>query len=177
MDIGKNKKWLRKAAYTPVAVAVLAGAVCAGAGIGSAATADPGTTPDALQSSGIATAWSMENRTDQSIYGQWDAWNSKRETSRVATTADNPWQPGAIAKSFQEAASSWSGRICYNKQYWDFYPQQLSLADEGKFRLEVDSNKVPHVYYTTSYILPLSERMTGVRTDHNDTLKATGVRC
>ncbi|MFC9769597.1 hypothetical protein [Rhodococcus jostii] len=176
MDISKNKKWLRKAAYAPLAAAVLAGAVCAGTGIGSATTTDPATTPDTLQSGETSsTAWSVQNLTGQPIYGQWDAWNSDGAKSRVAATADDPWQLGATAKADQVVTpnfgwTKWSGRTCYNKQYWDFYPVTLNLANNTAFKLEADSRGTLHASYTTF------EGASGDM-DHKKALTPTGVGC
>ncbi|MDV6277837.1 hypothetical protein R3Q06_30555 [Rhodococcus erythropolis] len=177
MNIGttRSRTKVKKALHTTAGIIAVAAAIGTGTGIGSATTPDPVTTPDTLQSGGPATLWHVKNRTGQPIYGQWDAWNAKGETSRVAATADNPWQPDAVAKSFQEEDSKWSGRICYNKQYWDFYPHAIRFGDSpGTLSLEVDSNNAPHARYTDRHTHPLGGTYT---TDENVTLTATGIRC
>ncbi|MFC9769722.1 hypothetical protein [Rhodococcus jostii] len=78
MDICKNKSWLRKAAYAPLAAGVLAGVVCSGAGIGSAAT-DASESPQACGPSAGTDAeacpqddtmlWRVHNNTDEVLTG------------------------------------------------------------------------------------------------------------
>ncbi|MFC9769602.1 hypothetical protein [Rhodococcus jostii] len=149
---------LLKLAYAPLVAAVAAGAICTGAGTGTAAsTTTPGTT-DAPQS-GDAYNWALFNRTGQPIYGYWNAeMPATGDHSRVETDKDRPWQPDVTsAKATQYQYSSnlttWTGHICYKKQWWDYTFRDYGFGDKifgyGNpiFRLEADSAGTPWVYF------------------------------
>ncbi|MDV6278728.1 hypothetical protein R3Q06_35760 [Rhodococcus erythropolis] len=155
MEINKNTKWLRKAAYAPLTVAILAGALSSGMGIGSAAT-DATTTPTGTPQIGTAYNWSVNNHTGQPIYGTWNATMHSGNSSHVEATADHPWKPGDAPHATQyqdmERDTTWTGHICYNKRWWDY-----TLSDWGfgegpfsttipDFSLEVDSQGTLFVY-------------------------------
>ncbi|MDV6278721.1 hypothetical protein R3Q06_35725 [Rhodococcus erythropolis] len=153
MDINKNTKWLRKAAYAPLAVAVLAGALSSGAGI---STADATTTPtgtDTLQS-GDTYNWALLNRTGQPIYGTWD-WSMEwsEDGARVVVPADNPLRPddavmGAQTKN-PARRTTWTGRICYDEHWWNYkYTGYTGNEPSLVFRLEADSTHVLYAYHT-----------------------------
>ncbi|MFC9769160.1 hypothetical protein [Rhodococcus jostii] len=93
---------LLKLAYTPLVMAVAAGAICTGAGISTAAPTVATTTPaatDTLQS-GSAYYWYLVNRTGQPIYGTWSAeMPASGDRSQVEASADHPWPPDGFAKA------------------------------------------------------------------------------
>ncbi|MDV6278804.1 hypothetical protein R3Q06_36170 [Rhodococcus erythropolis] len=162
MNISKNKNWLRKAAYTPLAVAIVAGAVYGGAGIGSAATdtdADVGTgttLPDPAP-----FRWSVVNGTGQPIYGKMELHEGLRNRSyEYASTSierpkDRPWEIDDHESTGRPPTPSgtigwYTGRICYNKQWRDFGSgsQSWFTPDEmhsSVAHLEVDSKGTLHL--------------------------------
>ncbi|MFC9769138.1 hypothetical protein [Rhodococcus jostii] len=143
---------MRKLAYAPLAVAVAAGAICTGAGTGTAAsTTTPGTT-EAPQS-GDAYNWYLINYTGQPIYGYWSAEMASGDTSRVETDKDHPWKPGLasdMAAQFynQFRFTTFRGHICYSKRWWDYTLSDWGWGEIGTsvFRLEADSAGTLHVY-------------------------------
>ncbi|MFC9769405.1 hypothetical protein [Rhodococcus jostii] len=144
---------LLKLAYAPLVMAVAAGAICIGAGTGTAAsTTTPGTT-DAPQS-GSAYEWTLINHTGQPIYGTWSAEMSTGDHSRVEADKDHAWQPGDVvgAVQYQDTwrSTTWRGRICYNGNWWD-YESSKSGAAGFEFSLEADSAGNLFVYPHNGY--------------------------
>ncbi|MDV6277215.1 hypothetical protein R3Q06_27345 [Rhodococcus erythropolis] len=166
----------KKTLHSTVGIIAVAAAICTGTGISSATTTDPATTA-ALPSSAETIEWSVQNLTGQSIYGQWDAWNSNGKKSHVAATANDPWYRDETASTKHDVGDSstyWSGRTCYNEQFWDFYPTEINepIVD-GRFKLEADSKGALHVRYKTrrNYFF------TQETIFYNETLAATGLSC
>ncbi|MFC9769427.1 hypothetical protein [Rhodococcus jostii] len=145
---------LRKLAYAPLVAAVAAGAVCVGAGTGTAATTD-------APQSGSAYNWYLLNHTGQPIYGTWSAEMASGDKSRVETDKDHPWKPNDAAKATQYQDSrrytTWKGRICYNKHWWDFAYSNSGFGDSvfssgiPVFTLEADSAGALFVYPNTKH--------------------------
>ncbi|MFC9769627.1 hypothetical protein [Rhodococcus jostii] len=135
MDISKNKKWLRKAAYAPLAAAVLAGAVCSGAGIGSAAT----DTDAGVGTGTSASKFWMVNGTGQPIYG-----TLLLDSAMVERTKYNPWGVGESESGEKSIVPfrSWHGRICYNQVWWKL---PFTAEDASVAHLEVDSQGTLHL--------------------------------
>ncbi|MFC9768673.1 hypothetical protein [Rhodococcus jostii] len=147
MDISKNKKWLRKAAYAPLAVAVLAGAVCAGTGIGTAA---PTTAPEAVTASTStkdtppASAdpamnwWTLFNNTGQPIYGTWSE-QSGSDVSELNLVPNMPLRSSGLESRPRNDSplwnSYWMGHICYRGAWWNFPREARSLGRDAFFRL------------------------------------------
>ncbi|MDV6278825.1 hypothetical protein R3Q06_36275, partial [Rhodococcus erythropolis] len=149
---------LRKLAYAPLVVAVAAGAICTGAGTGTAAQRAGA---DAPQSENAYT-WALYNSTGEPIYGNWNAEMSTGYHSRVETSADHPWQPGddaAEATQHQDTwrNTTWTGHICYNKHWWDFSYSAKRFGDGyfglgiPDFRLEADSAGALFVHPNTGH--------------------------
>ncbi|MFC9766739.1 hypothetical protein [Rhodococcus jostii] len=114
MDIRKNKKWLRKAAYAPLAVAVLAGAVCSGAGIGSATT-------DANAGTGD-TKWRVHNNTDQVLTeGKFGKSDGGRPVGIIDVAGLKPGQSREglyWSGDFMEKNFTMADGVCFNHQIW-----------------------------------------------------------
>ncbi|MFC9768080.1 hypothetical protein [Rhodococcus jostii] len=114
MDIRKNNKWLRRAAYAPLAAAVLAGAVCSGAGIGSAATGANAGTGD--------TKWRVHNNTDQVLTeGKFGKADGNRPFGIIDVAGLKPgdfkeglyWSGGPLDENLTIADG-----VCFNHQMW-----------------------------------------------------------
>ncbi|MFC9769393.1 hypothetical protein [Rhodococcus jostii] len=148
---------LRKLAYAPLVAAVAAGAICTGAGIGTAAPTAADTTAPATTDtpqSGDAFNWTLQNHTGQTIYGDWGAWMEwSGNSSHVEAPADNPWHPDEAATAVMYRnmwhETRWSGHICYNKHWWDYagWPAPRD-QDAHNFSLEADSTGALFVYFT-----------------------------
>ncbi|MDV6274113.1 hypothetical protein R3Q06_11435 [Rhodococcus erythropolis] len=137
MEISNNKKWLRNAAYAPMVVSVLAGAVCAGTGLGSAAT-DAITPPT---SGGDRHWWSLYNNTGQPISGEWTE-QIGAATSGLTLVKEIPEPQGGHESRprISDAAHPlsnpyWWGHICYDHKKWNLDRQVRNVSDEGKFTL------------------------------------------
>ncbi|MFC9766738.1 hypothetical protein [Rhodococcus jostii] len=140
MDIRKNKKWLRKAAYAPLAVAVLAGAVYGGAGLGSAAT-DTSESPQACgPSAGTDTEacpqdgtvlWRVHNNTDEVLTGggftRRDGYEGPGGTIDVAGLP-----PGESREGLYRSDDGWvvnftsSEGVCYKHQTWRLHSEETN---------------------------------------------------
>ncbi|MDV6277849.1 hypothetical protein R3Q06_30630 [Rhodococcus erythropolis] len=117
--------------YGPLVTAVAAGAVFAGAGIGSAATdavTEPSSTLDSSHESGNPELWHLTNGTDQPVYGTW----SVQIGSQVSEITRRDWdalKPGdsAYANNIDWAVGRvyWMGHICYDHKQWNFPRQSL----------------------------------------------------
>ncbi|MFC9768322.1 hypothetical protein [Rhodococcus jostii] len=138
---------MRKLLYTPLAVGILAGAVCAGTGLGTAA---PATAPDAVAAStstpDAATAsttrvidrnwWSLSNDTGKPIYGEF---NYQVGTQRSNLILDKDLQlqqggregrPWLHSSGFQ--SEYWTGHICYDHKWWNIPPTEF-YTNDGSF--------------------------------------------
>ncbi|MFC9769460.1 hypothetical protein [Rhodococcus jostii] len=155
---------IRKLAYAPLVVAIAAGAICTGAGFGSAAPAATATTPAPTDTpqSGATYDWYLLNHTGQSIYGNWNAEMElgSEYNSHVEAPADHPWQPNDAATAAQHSDwmhyTTWTGRICYKKRWWAYAISDFGFGDDafyGKpvFRLEADSADDLFVYYSSPF--------------------------
>ncbi|MFC9768498.1 hypothetical protein [Rhodococcus jostii] len=130
----RRKASLRKLLYTPLAVSILAGAVCAGTGIGAAApitqTCVPTTTADKW--------WSLYNCTDQQIYGEWHH-QVGFKSSDLVLVRDFPLKPKSHESRERFSSSGfevkyWIGRICYDDEWWNF-PITAPGQFDGNFSL------------------------------------------
>ncbi|MDV6278115.1 hypothetical protein R3Q06_32085 [Rhodococcus erythropolis] len=143
----------KKAFHTTIGIIAVAVAAAIGTGTGiSSATTDAAGTTDALPSSDTSGtfSWSVEIAPASRSTASGTRGTPNRKISRIASTADNPWQPDATATTYQESAhvwTNWSGRTCYNQQYWDFYPRSVNLVKDAGFRLEADSTGTLFAYY------------------------------
>ncbi|MFC9769695.1 hypothetical protein [Rhodococcus jostii] len=159
MDISKNKSWLRRAAYAPIAAAVLAGAVCSGAGIGSAATdTETGVGAGTNIPDPAPLRWSVVNGTGQPIYGKMELHEQlfvppfpppPYSTTSIERPKDHPWgvddhesterpprpNPGTIAW--------YEGHICYNEKWWNLESDMNMKSSVA--HLEVDSRGTLHL--------------------------------
>ncbi|MFC9768081.1 hypothetical protein [Rhodococcus jostii] len=137
MDIRKNKNWLRTAAYAPLAVAVLAGAICSGAGIGSADTdaigspracgPSEGTDTEACEPPPFTTLWRVHNNTDEVLTG--GGFTKKDGAHRGGTIDVTGLPPGESREGrydsvFLEENVTWSEGICYKHQTWRLHMQK-----------------------------------------------------
>ncbi|MFC9768105.1 hypothetical protein [Rhodococcus jostii] len=141
----RRRASLRKLLYTPLAVGVLAGAVCTGTGL-STATALPApdaviNTPDALPAStGDAHWWSLYNDTGQPIYGEWSE-QVGSPVSGLEVVKDWQMPQGGhesrprINESFTLAFPYWWGHICYDHKQWNLGREERNVSDEGRFTL------------------------------------------
>ncbi|MDV6276357.1 hypothetical protein R3Q06_22930 [Rhodococcus erythropolis] len=129
----RRRASLRKLLYVPLAVGVLAGAISAGTGIGTAAPG-PQTCVPTTQAE---KWWSLYNCTDQPIYGQWHHQVGSK-TSDLNLVKDGQEQP--LGREMRERFSSpgyetyWIGHICYDHKWWNLpmtNPQQF----DGNFSL------------------------------------------
>ncbi|MDV6276856.1 hypothetical protein R3Q06_25505 [Rhodococcus erythropolis] len=133
---------LRKLLYVPLAVSVLAGAVCAGTGIGTAA---PIPAPDAVTASAGPSQdwWSLSNDTGQPIYGMFN-YQVGPQKSDLVIAKDRPMQQGGREgrqwwhSAFGWSNEYWSGHICYDHKQWNIPLTQFSVIDAG-FTLRHDS--------------------------------------
>ncbi|MFC9769756.1 hypothetical protein [Rhodococcus jostii] len=140
---------LRKLAYAPLAVA--AGTICTGMGIGAPAATD---TPQ----SGNAYIWHLVNHTSQPIYGYWGAEMASGDTSRVETDANHPWQPGHSDEATQYLNrwrfTTWKGHICHNRHWWDFTFSDVGFGQSNNaFWLEADSTGAMFAYFDVADVL------------------------
>ncbi|MFC9768321.1 hypothetical protein [Rhodococcus jostii] len=115
---------MRRWAYAPLVATVAVGAVCTGAGSGSAAT-DAAT--DAVAES-AATApppdpgfWRLTNDTDQPIYGTW-ADQKGGDSVAIDRSSWRPLQPGSsddarIANEGGWGRTYWWAHVCYNHMW------------------------------------------------------------
>ncbi|MFC9769116.1 hypothetical protein [Rhodococcus jostii] len=148
---------LRKLAYAPLVAAVAAGAICTGAGASTAAPdMTPGPTTDTPQS-GSTFHWTLENRTGQPVYGEWNAHYDQyaAHSSHVESSPEHRWQIGAVVgadnyQDFWHEAPDWDGHICYNNHWWDLPRIE---ARTYSFRLEVDSKGTLFANYVDTWDL------------------------
>ncbi|MDV6278003.1 hypothetical protein R3Q06_31455 [Rhodococcus erythropolis] len=108
-----HRKAMRTMLGAPLAVGLAAAAVASlGAGIGTAATADP--------SSSSRLQWTVTNHTDQDLA---DGNVSKHESGQPSNINIRGVQPGETRTGYYEgnslAANETSARICYNRQLWE----------------------------------------------------------
>ncbi|MDV6277717.1 hypothetical protein R3Q06_29930 [Rhodococcus erythropolis] len=138
MNITKNKNLLRKAAYAPLAAAVLAGAVCAGTGIGSAATdtgADAGVSvPD--------RTWRVVNDTGKELTGgKFGKMDENHPIGTIYVTGLKPnearygsYESGGILDSNGTMADG----VCYNNRMWHMKPEVTSGSKWASVHVRVD---------------------------------------
>ncbi|MFC9768933.1 hypothetical protein [Rhodococcus jostii] len=138
----------RKLLYTPLAVSILASAVCAGTGIGTAATPLPApdtvtassSTPDTPSESALPgwEVWSLYNRTGQPIYGTWSQQTEDRR-SEVKIIKDAPLPDGGYESQPQKEGdlwnTSWEGHICYNREWWTLPSGSRNVDNNAVFAL------------------------------------------
>ncbi|MFC9768082.1 hypothetical protein [Rhodococcus jostii] len=145
----RRRASIRKLLYTPLAVGILAGAVCAGTGIGAAApavdaVAESTTTP--APSAPPANEWVLANETASPIYGLWSE-NRGDATSKVETDSDHPLEPGGTASrtNLDETAGHltyWWAHVCYNHRW-----RNLNAGRSGPYltdRMELKADG-PHL--------------------------------
>ncbi|MFC9769134.1 hypothetical protein [Rhodococcus jostii] len=141
----------------PLVAAVAAGGICAGAGIGAAATDDTNATAVPTHTTTDFPSnfyWQVTNHTPQSIYGYWRLnGGSDERSSHVESTTDDRWQPGDHAGMQSGAGSprNWEAEICYDNHWWK-YRSPLSVHTDS-FSLEVDSNNTLHAVYNDPDII------------------------
>ncbi|MFC9769092.1 hypothetical protein [Rhodococcus jostii] len=129
--------------YAPLAVSVLAGAVCAGTGIGTA-------TPDAVTAS-ASTAdtppasanpaknwWSLYNYTDKQVYGEFSV-QSGKTVSEVKIDKDRQLASGGHESrptiDSMLWKSYWMGHICYNHTWYNFPRTEIEMGEDATFVL------------------------------------------
>ncbi|MDV6277955.1 hypothetical protein R3Q06_31215 [Rhodococcus erythropolis] len=147
---------LRKLAYTPLVMAVAAGAICTGAGNGLAATADASASIDTQQGRS-SQDWYLLNHTGQPIYGNWNAkMDSASYSSHVETDKDHPWAPDDAAKATQNenwGGTLWAGRICFDRNWWEYTGYRS--PENAVFTLEADSAGELYVYHDKDHLQPV----------------------
>ncbi|MFC9769671.1 hypothetical protein [Rhodococcus jostii] len=168
MDIRKNNKWLRKAAYAPLAAAVLAGAVCSGAGLGSAATdTETGVGAGTNIPDPAPLRWSVVNGTGQPIYGKMKLTENvlfppmppyPYSTTSIERPKERPWAVGdhesteRAPRPTTGATAVYEGHICYNKKWWELPGDSFILLPNmhsSVAHLEVDSLGTLHLVENT----------------------------
>lgn len=133
MNINKNKNLLRKAAYAPLAAAVLAGAVCAGAGIGSAAT-----DADADVNSTADVGWTVINDTDQTLTGgkfhkhEVDSWTFPESTIDVTGLAPHESRSGTYQSTIFGLNYTRAENVCYNNLKWSSADTEWTPRDSWR---------------------------------------------
>ncbi|MDV6278317.1 hypothetical protein R3Q06_33280 [Rhodococcus erythropolis] len=118
VNIGRNKDRFRAAAYAPLVAAVLAGTICAGTGIGTAAPTAAAivTVPPPIQN-----MWQLINTTDTPIYGNW-AQQRAGDSSEIIRGIWGPLKPGESASAAQVKMTFgryeyWWAHVCYNHMW------------------------------------------------------------
>ncbi|MDV6278535.1 hypothetical protein R3Q06_34615 [Rhodococcus erythropolis] len=142
-DTKKAVNHVRIVAYVPLVMAVAAGAICTGTGIGTAA---PATSAHHELENRPGYEWQLINRTGAPISGNWSV-SDHGETSRVERRQNEPWMIDEIATAAQKGdyeGARWQGAICYRTNWWKFAPR---VAHAHWFRLEADSTGALFVYY------------------------------
>ncbi|MDV6275323.1 hypothetical protein R3Q06_17645 [Rhodococcus erythropolis] len=142
----RRRSSLRKLLYTPLAVGVIAGTVCAGTGIGIAApgaAAASTSTPDSPLESGDIPGydwWTLKNETGESIYGEWST-QVGSTVSELKITSDWPLKNGGFESRPTLGAAFrhtyWMGHICYQHTWWNLDRYQFGLDIDGTFTLTV----------------------------------------
>ncbi|MFC9761631.1 hypothetical protein [Rhodococcus jostii] len=159
----RRRASLRKLLYAPLAVSVLAGAVCAGTGIGFSApdvvTASSSTpdTPPASTDPGMDW-WTLANVTGQPIYGEWSE-QSGSAVSKVHIVPDMQLSsPGHESRPRTDnalrGAPYWMGHICYNHVWWNFPRTEQHLAPNAQFTLDVVKGKPRATWMTQTGTTP-----------------------
>ncbi|MFC9768674.1 hypothetical protein [Rhodococcus jostii] len=108
-----SPRGMRRWAYLPLVAVVAAGAVCAGAGVGSA---------QADANSGGMITWRVHNHTDKVLTsGTFSKWDSGHPQSFIGFTSLNPEevQSGAYeAGSFLQLNNTQVYSLCYDGKDW-----------------------------------------------------------
>ncbi|MFC9769089.1 hypothetical protein [Rhodococcus jostii] len=143
---------LPKLLYISLAVGILAGAVCAGTGLGTAApisaldvvTASSSTpdTPPASARPGWDW-WSLVNNTGQPIYGTWSQ-QVGDISSELEVVKDRPMpqeghesRPRVHWSSSSDYQPYWMGHICYDHKWWNLPRARRYPDSNAAFTLDV----------------------------------------
>ncbi|MFC9769242.1 hypothetical protein [Rhodococcus jostii] len=138
---------LWKLLYTPLAVGVVAGAVCAGTGVGTAAPI-PGpdavtecrSTPDTPPgSAGDVHWWFLYNFTGEPIYGEWSE-QSGSAVSEVKIAKDRQLPDRGYESRGRNDCGAWNpywmGHICSNHAWWNLPRDVRRLSHDAAFTLQ-----------------------------------------
>ncbi|MDV6278361.1 hypothetical protein R3Q06_33540 [Rhodococcus erythropolis] len=137
---------LRKLLSTPLAVGILAGGVCAGTGLGTAApvpdaitesTCAPDTPPAAA---GDLNWWFLYNFTGQPIYGEWSE-QSGSAVSEVKRVKEVPLPDRGFESRGRNDCGAWNpywmGHICSNHAWWNLPRDVRRLSHDAAFTLQL----------------------------------------
>ncbi|MDV6275365.1 hypothetical protein R3Q06_17870 [Rhodococcus erythropolis] len=156
-----RKKMLRAMLVAPVAIGVLAGALVAGTGIGSAASADGTGSAELTTGSPESTpgyTWTLANDTDQPIWGDLIKETSV-ERSRIMTRSDSPIQPAKFGYSPASAVlpavpsgevETIFGQLCFGGNTYHVNRDTPSTAHNYRFGIKQGSYGYPDEGYLTS---------------------------
>ncbi|MFC9769091.1 hypothetical protein [Rhodococcus jostii] len=148
-DVSRKKNrpdGMRRWAYVPLAVSVLAGAVCGGAGTGTAATTastdvvtESATTPDAPHgSAGDKNWWSLYNYTGLPVYGEFSVQTGKAvsevkiDKDRQLASGGHESRPTTNSVWWRDY---WMGHICFNHAWYNFPRTDITIDQDATFAL------------------------------------------